>query len=768
MAGVTYIGATCEGVDFWVTYEQRCDTQPPDTPCAHPKSALKASYCRGDEIEYMTIVTNVTFIGALCEYIDTWKTNEPPITKDVSPVFSYGDKCYYIPIDTNTKSDWLSAETYCSETTNGSIALPESQDFLNMVNDNALLAGTHNKLWFGPNIMGENYKCVQEACLAFWKYPHNGTQIPADLFLNGVPSHDKKRLCLFLEVNKDRKIENENCGKSDRIPLCEVNAVFTYTQECASGIDIQMENRSYTYEYDHAGPKFPRGTIANVTCTIENDTPKCQRSFQAECGGLYGWFFQIGNMSHLEFCEPCRECPSPPDPRSCTRFKDPNAQSLPYSHGDTVYYEVLGTSGSASVLIMNTTCIDGEWEFLAIPQECQTPPNEKICNSTLFVNNTLAFLGDPPYEVGTTAELICSLGTVRAECLGEPHGWFFHNDSLENCGICEPGDCVFPPPNTPCGIPIGDIHPAPFKEGEGVNYTCPVPGKEAQVTCENGTWVGGCEQDPNIFAIGDECYVTLPQKDTIENQAVFCNNLSQGYLAPARSFPSEMIDILTNILGPADSLFLGTHLTSNPEAYTCEPQKCESLWLDEKNRTLQVIHKGANKCLVLEQDGLATYQCQGQAFALCRVFTGIENAKALFGFEDHCYSISKSSDSLEDATMKCEREFNGYVSPAISSQEFIELVEEKYNGMNMTGSIIFSTHLTYNESAYTCPNGSACNLLWTNEHGDKLASVETVPGTDPNKCLILDMRNRTYKNQECVSPWRYICRVQPPDANFGE
>ncbi|CAG0897658.1 unnamed protein product [Cyprideis torosa] len=308
------------------------------------------------------------------------------------------------------------------------------------------------------------------------------------------------------------------------------------------------------------------------------------------------------------------------------------------------------------------------------------------------VFNTSLLLVDPPYPVGTTAELICSLGSVQAECLGEPHGWFFHNDSLANCGFCEPGDCVFPPPNTPCGIRMGDIHAAPFKEGEGVKYTCPVPGSETQIICKNGTWIGGCEEDPNVFAIDDECYVMLRQNDKIENQAVFCNSLSEGYLAPARS---EMTDNFTTILGPAGSFFLGTHLTSNPEAYTCEPQNCASLWLDGKNNTLPVIHKGANKaCLLLGKNGLATSQCQGQAFALCRVFTGIENAKTFFGFAAYCYSISKSSDSLENATLKCGKEFNGYVSPAVSSEEFIQLIEGKYNGMNLTGSIIFSTHLT--------------------------------------------------------------------------
>ncbi|CAG0901043.1 unnamed protein product, partial [Cyprideis torosa] len=769
VTGVTFKGASCEGVDAWVTYERRCDTQPPAILCAHPKpSAWKASYCRGDEIAYMTIVTNVTFIGAICGNANTWTTNELPITSTywhilldgVSPVFSYGEKCYFIPIDKSMKSDWLSAETFCSETTNGSIAMPESQDFLDMVNDNALNAGTHNKIWFGPNIIGENYKCAQTQCLKFWKYPHNGTQIPADLFLGGLPDKDKNRLCLFLELNKGNKIANEDCGKSDRIPLCEVNAVHNYPEGCVSEINIQADNRNYTYEYDNTTKPFPRGTIANVTCTVENDTLKCPRTFQAECGGLYGWFFLIGNMSHLEFCEPCRNCSSPPDPTPCTRFQDPEPESILYSHGDTVTYEILGTSGSISI---NTTCIDGEWEFLAIPEEfmefdgkCYFLSSDttdfvdavKACQE--FVGGDLAYPESPDqlnaiknyssdqpahyYMAPHTTNLAYSCGNPT-ECSAAwtyPNGTniseaLFMTDEPDEAGGCielfvleglrtascneskryvceinenlnvtmEPGDCVIPPPNTPCGIPIGDIHAAPFKEGESVNYTCPVPGSETQVICVNGTWIGGCEEDPNVFAIGDECYVTLQQKDTIENQTVFCNSLSEGYLAPARSFPSEVIDNLTAILGPDDSFFLGTHLTANPEAYTCKPQNCPSLWLDEKSNTLPVIHMGANKaCLLLGKDGLATSQCQGKAFALCRVFTGIKNAKTFFGFEAHCYSISKSSDSLENATMKCEKEFNGYVSPAISSQTFIQLVEEKYNGMNLTGSIIFSTHLT--------------------------------------------------------------------------
>ncbi|CAG0906793.1 unnamed protein product, partial [Cyprideis torosa] len=255
-----------------------------------------------------------------------------------------------------------------------------------------------------------------------------------------------------------------------------------------------------------------------------------------------------------------------------------------------------------------------------------------------------------------------------------------------------------------------------------------------------------------VFGIGDECYVVRPQMDTIENQAVFCNNLSQGYLAPAGSYPVGINDTLTDFLEPADHLFLGTQLTSNPDVYTCEPQSCASLWIDENKHTLQVANSGANKaCLVLDQHGLASYQCQKEAFALCRVFSGRENStqflpvgdaggnyafgtkmylncscfnatpchvqltavcygypmnwfyystpsvpcSTLFGFEDHCYYVSKTARNLENATMHCKKEFNGYVSPAISSDLFIESVQEKSNEMNLTGSIILSTHLTF-------------------------------------------------------------------------
>ncbi|CAG0900646.1 unnamed protein product, partial [Cyprideis torosa] len=475
---------------------------------------------------------------------------------------------------------------------------------------------------------------------------------------------------------------------------------------CLSGINIgDSENTTFTYDYEHQlGTAYPRGSTANVTCTI--DFPNCQRTFQAECGGRYGWYLKLFNMSHLEFCEPCTECfYPPPEPTPCTRFVEPYNESIPYSHGDVVQYELLGQPG----LVVNATCDDGYWDFPGIPEryienlvyscatpeecstfwtypngtnisvtlftatgnepdmtgtcnelfdldslrtapcneskhfvcmidesqnfveECPTPLNPKICNSTHFVFDEQPVGVGTSYPVGTVAELTCSRGTVQAECLGEPLGWFFHNDSLAACGICEPGDCLYPPPKTPCGIPAEEIHQAPFQDGESFRFNCP-QGNEANVTCMNGTWVGGCEEDPHVFGIGDECFVVRPQMDTIENQAVFCNNLSQGYLAPASSDPVGINDSLTDILEPADHLFLGTQLT-------------------------------------------------------------------------------------------------------------------------------------YNESAYTC-SGNDCNSLWKDEHGESLTSLETVPGTDPNKCLILDTRNGTYRNQECVSPQLYICRIQPPDISF--
>ncbi|CAG0909039.1 unnamed protein product, partial [Cyprideis torosa] len=139
---------------------------------------------------------------------------------------------------------------------------------------------------------------------------------------------------------------------------------------------------------------------------------------------------------------------------------------------------------------------------------------------------------------------------------------------------------------------------------------------------------------------------------------------------------------------------------------------------------------------------------------------------ALFEFGDYCYSIVKSSATLEDATVHCKNEYGGYVTPAISSLDFVQTVQEKYSAMNLNGSIIFSTHLTYNESAYTCSNESDCNSLWKDEDGAPLTNVTTLPGTDANKCLEWDVLTGTYKNQECLSPRLYICKIQPLDTNF--
>ncbi|CAG0901477.1 unnamed protein product, partial [Cyprideis torosa] len=400
-----------------------------------------------------------------------------------------------------------------------------------------------------------------------------------------------------------------------------------------------------------------------------------------------------------------------------------------------------------------------------------------------------------------------------------------------------PGDCIYPPPNIPCGKPPENIHPAPFKNGESISYTCPVHSNDTQfMICDNGTWVGGCQGDPHIFAVRDECYVVLPGSDKIEGHAVSCNNLSEGYLAPAPQYPLEVANALPSAPPGTGNVLLGTHLTSNPESYSCHTnQNCESLWTDEIGASLNITFQGANKtCLVLNDNGgFASHQCNQPASAICRVLTGNQNSTCstpqdfpncmatfstqavgdrypfgtvmdlncscpaaskcyvrlsatcygypvdwfydstpstpcapLFEFGDYCYSIVESSATLENATMHCKNEYDGYVTQAISSLDFVQTVQEKYSAMTLNGSIIFSTHLTYNESAYTCSNESDCNSLWKDEDGAPLTNVTTLPGTDANKCLELDVLTGNYKNQECLSPHLYICKIQPLDTNF--
>ncbi|CAG0896144.1 unnamed protein product, partial [Cyprideis torosa] len=671
---------------------QGCSNSLPQIPCSQPRSSeIKSSYCRGERIQYITIVTNVTFIGASCEGLDQWTIYELPKPAGVSSIFSYNERCFYIPAE--AELDWLSSETYCQDKFNGSIALPESQELIDKACAVAVEADIKRKLWVGPNIMGVDYICDDSKdpneCLSFWKYPNN-TEIPSGLFTDAkTPNKDQKKMCLIIETNK-LKIKNENCDKDDKIPLCEVNYLHSVNSGCMSGINLQNStNTTFTYAYENeSGTVYPRGSTANVTCTI--DVLNCQRTFQAECGGRYGWYFKLFNMSHLEFCEPCADCDySPPDPTPCTRLVKPFVEGLPYSHGDAVQYEILGKPE----LVVSAICNDGYWEFPGIPQEflefdgkcyflspntttfidaakacrqlvdghlaypesrdqlyaiqnhssteleryymaphttnvvhsCATP--EECSTSWTYPNGTnisLTLFTPTENEPDATArciELFDLDGLRTAPCNESKHFVCMIDESQSF--VEEPGDCLYPPPKTPCGIKAEEIHQAPYEEGENFKFTCP-DGSEANATCMNGTWVGGCEEYPHVFAIGDECYLVRRQMDTIENQALFCNNLSQGYLAPANSYNVSLADLLE----PSDRLFLGTQLTSNQDAYTCEPQTCASLWTEENNGTWQVTHNGAKKaCLVLDRNGLASYQCQEKAFALCRVFSGSENSR---------------------------------------------------------------------------------------------------------------------------------------------
>ncbi|CAG0906908.1 unnamed protein product, partial [Cyprideis torosa] len=44
-----------------------CPGPPPEMPCARVNAALKSSYNHGEQIEYITFVTEQTFFGATCE-----------------------------------------------------------------------------------------------------------------------------------------------------------------------------------------------------------------------------------------------------------------------------------------------------------------------------------------------------------------------------------------------------------------------------------------------------------------------------------------------------------------------------------------------------------------------------------------------------------------------------------------------------------------------------------------------------------------------------
>ncbi|CAG0905449.1 unnamed protein product, partial [Cyprideis torosa] len=212
----------------WRLYSvcQGC-SPPPEMPCARVNAALKSSYDHGEQVEYITFVTEQTFSGATCEDA-TWIVNYtiPSPGVGLPQLVQSEGKCFYVVVNVNTT--WHGAEEYCQDTVNGSLAMPESQHLLTQASLIADGAGAKH-LWVGPNILGADYVCsdnsADNTCRNFWNYV-DGTRIPGDLFKDDQPKKDQNRLCLFIEANNQR-LKNEDCYKDNKYPLCEVNAVFS-------------------------------------------------------------------------------------------------------------------------------------------------------------------------------------------------------------------------------------------------------------------------------------------------------------------------------------------------------------------------------------------------------------------------------------------------------------------------------------------------------------------------------------------------------------
>ncbi|CAG0891847.1 unnamed protein product [Cyprideis torosa] len=850
---------------FLCTPCENCTVPPPEPPAC----ARRIGDNHGLQYHHHSSTASYECYGSL-QYVAEATCNagvwDFPGCPELNGTLEFERKCYFVTLE--EQHSWIDAEKNCQAKFNGDLAFPESKEQLKAIYD-TVSPTFPTFLHMAPHVTDVEYDCQSSTeCISYWTYSNSST-IPLTLY-NSAEDEPKQNRCNRLQLTsaKQQTMATGSCDAQLGY-VCEINTRADFASECSSPPNELVCNSSQ-FIFDHSGFPYPNGTTATLVCSsgevkaeclgqplnwffLDNSLEACGICEQGDCvtppphlpcgfpsQALHPvpfkdgervnytcpvnaatnaemvctngtWAGKCADDENVEYdCQSSTECISywmylnsstipltlynsaedEPKQNRCNRLQLTSAE------------EQTMATGSCDVQLGYVCEINARDDFAS---ECSSPPNELVCNSSQFIFDHSDF----PYPNGTTATLVCSSGEVKAECLGQPLNWFFLDNSLEACGICELGDCVTPPPHLPCGFPSEALHPVPFKDGERVNYTCPVnAATNAEMVCTNGTWAGKCPDDE------------IRQMTVSEMLPV-----NRGPL----SYPAPPVD---------GHFLLGTQITWKADAYNCSSSDCDSLWFDENNQSLAENVTGARndkKCLAQNQQGLIAVDCTTSNFALCKVLTGVTDhvcstplipagctptfdqnsdsqgaypsgttmtlnclctpscrvlvnatcyghpvnwfyrmyptsiCESIFEFEGQCYLLPSLEHDLQNATAYCRNEVQGYVPPAIASPVFIQKIQERIlaKGMDEQISVLFSTHLTYNESAYLCATTDDCNALWLDESGQPLTQVETTPGDGPDKCLGLNVTTGVYRNQLCTSARYFLCRIQPMDAKFA-
>ncbi|CAG0897627.1 unnamed protein product, partial [Cyprideis torosa] len=522
-------------------------------------------------------------------------------------MIQYNGKCFYV---SENPLIWGEAEKQCQETFNGHLAMPVSYDWVLLVTEKV---GYDYRFHIGPNVhsAGPPYPTgttatidcsngtLEAECLGEpygWFFSEKPYEICSRLCVTGIVAHGEG--CYYVSEKNDTKywVDSEKACQQNfnghlAYPdsndlLLAINEFLTPTE------DTQLSIASHT---------------TNIVYKCEN---------RAQCAEF--WKYPNESTVPLEMYTSDK-----PDPFSkCqTLFLHQNASPK------------LRSEGCLDVKRRYICQIDAQNADLA---RCSSPPNQLVCNSSLFSYNNDD--GDPPYPVGTVAELSCSSGElVVAECLGEPLGWFFHNDSLEACGICGcksamPVGCTATFSKDPDGE-------GSYSYGTQMFMNCSCPESEGCYVSVIATCFGYpldwfYEEFPvpackNRFAYDGSCY-TIPDKELgLEGASDYCKDAYNGYVALAVSSDAfiQKVESLSSAKGLNKTIPIGfaTQLSQKVSAYLCgSTVQCNAGWLDKYEKRFSKIEiapgNDPKKCLVLDREKrlYTNLDCSSPRYFLCR------------------------------------------------------------------------------------------------------------------------------------------------------
>ncbi|CAG0888132.1 unnamed protein product [Cyprideis torosa] len=250
--------------------------------------------------------------------------------------FEHDGRCFHVVDRSLIGRSWHDAELYCQNNLNGHLAMPESLELLEKINNTAtgdyyyymghnilrtvspepknhahILAMTtdndkfHATLTLPGTRSDTDYNCDEPAtCSPYWKFP-NGTLIP---FSENEPDNFKntneRQMCM---ATMDGGLIDKFCDRNYGA-ICEENVALG---DCSSGLELTMVCGASSLMYSSVGPPYGRKTRMSFTCG--------NATVEGEClGPPYGWYYFNPPYKACGKCEPTSTEPTTEIPTTTT------------------------------------------------------------------------------------------------------------------------------------------------------------------------------------------------------------------------------------------------------------------------------------------------------------------------------------------------------------------------------------------------------------------------------------------------------------------